>query len=133
MSKPAPIYRGSSRPCSPACALLDAPRCLAASPVSPPVHGVSTTRATTPDPGDQHQPAGRDSDPASQDLSLRHLEYEISAYGCALPLVRPVANVHAVSGALPNLGAGLVPVFPGRASRASTEHPVTGLARPFQS
>jgi hypothetical protein len=93
MSKPVPVYGGSSRPCSPACALFDAPQCLAASPVSLPVHGISTTRATTPDPGDQHQSAGQDADPASQDLLLQHLEYEISAYGCAPSLVRPMANV----------------------------------------
>jgi hypothetical protein len=50
MSKTVPIYGGSSSPCSPACALLHAPRCLTASQVAPPVHGVSTTRATTPKP-----------------------------------------------------------------------------------
>jgi len=49
MSKPAPIYGGLSCPCSPACALLHAPRCLAASQVALLVHDVSTTRATTPD------------------------------------------------------------------------------------
>jgi hypothetical protein len=66
MSKPVPIHGGSSRPCSPACALLDAPRCLTASQMVPPVHGVFTTRATTPDPGCQHQPGWPegDADPA---------------------------------------------------------------------
>src|SRR4029077_17574592 len=50
MSKPVPVYAGSPRPRSPACALLCAPRCLAASRVALPVHGVSTTPATTPQP-----------------------------------------------------------------------------------
>jgi hypothetical protein len=98
MSKPVPVYGGSLRPCSPACVLLSAARCLAASRIAPPVHGVSTTPVTTPDPGDQHQLAGQDADPASQDLSLRHLEYEIGTYGCAPTPVRPMANVHALSG-----------------------------------
>jgi len=48
MSKTVPVYPGSSRLSSPACALLSAPRCLAASRISPPVHGVSTTSVTTP-------------------------------------------------------------------------------------
>ena len=47
MSKPVPIYGDLPRPCSPACALHQAPQCLTASPVSPPVHDVSTTPATT--------------------------------------------------------------------------------------
>jgi hypothetical protein len=64
MSKPVPIRSGSPRPCSPACALLCAPRCLATSRVAPPVHGVSTTCVTTPDPCAPHQPAGQDADPA---------------------------------------------------------------------
>ena len=93
MSKPVLIYADSPGLCSPVFALLDVPQCLAASPVSLPVHGVSTTRATTPDPGDQHQSAGQDADPASQDLLLRHLEYEISTYGCAPSLVRPMARM----------------------------------------
>src|SRR5690349_9645719 len=63
MSKPTPIYADSPRLPSPVSALLDAPQCLAASRIVPPVHGVSTTRATTPDPGSQHQPAGQDADP----------------------------------------------------------------------
>jgi hypothetical protein len=50
MSKPASIYGGRLRLYSPACALLGALRCLAASQVAPPVHGVFTTRATTPRP-----------------------------------------------------------------------------------
>ena len=54
MSKTVLVHAGSPRPCCPACALLYAPRCLATSRVALPVHGVSTTRATTPDPGDQH-------------------------------------------------------------------------------
>src|SRR5437660_7605921 len=41
MSKPVPVYRGSSCPCSPACAVLGASRCLAAPRVALPVHGVS--------------------------------------------------------------------------------------------
>src|SRR4029450_5721678 len=57
-----PVYGGSSRPCGPACALLDAPRCLTASLVALPVHGVSTTRSTTPGPGSQHESAGQDAD-----------------------------------------------------------------------
>jgi hypothetical protein len=48
MSKPAPIHGGSRRLRSPACALLDAQPRLGASPVALPVHGVSTTGATTP-------------------------------------------------------------------------------------
>ena len=80
MSKPVPVYADSPRPSSPASALLAASRCLTASRVAPPVHDVSTTRATTPDPGDQHHSVGQDADPASQDLSLRHLEYEISVW-----------------------------------------------------
>jgi hypothetical protein len=47
MSKTVPIYGWSSRRCSPACPLLCGPRCLTASRMAPPVHGVSTTRATT--------------------------------------------------------------------------------------
>jgi hypothetical protein len=43
MSKPAPIYGGPSRPCSPASALLAASQCLTASRMTLPVHGVSTT------------------------------------------------------------------------------------------
>jgi hypothetical protein len=57
MSKPVPVHAGSARPCSPACALLSARRCLTASRIAPPVHGVSTTRVTTaklpPTPADQ--------------------------------------------------------------------------------
>ena len=57
MSKPVPVYGGSSRPCSPAWVLLSAARRLAASRMAPPVHGVSTARATTPKP--PSAPAGR--------------------------------------------------------------------------
>jgi hypothetical protein len=98
MSKTVPVYGGSSRPCSPACALLYAPRCLAVSRISPPVHGVSTTSVTTPGSGDQRQPADQDADPASQNMSLRYLECEMSAYGCEPSVVGPIANVHALSG-----------------------------------
>ena len=87
MSKPVPVHAGSPRLPSPGFALLVASRCLTASPVSRPVHGVSTTSATTADACDHHQPAVQNADPASQDLSHRQLEYEISAYGCALSLV----------------------------------------------
>jgi hypothetical protein len=48
MSKPVPVHADSPRPCRPACPLLPAPQCLTASQAAPPVHGVSTTRATTP-------------------------------------------------------------------------------------
>ena len=50
MSKPVAVYAGSSRPCSPASpasGLLAASRCLTASRIAPPVHGISTTRVTT--------------------------------------------------------------------------------------
>jgi hypothetical protein len=64
MSKPAPVHGDSPRPSSPESALLCPSRRLTASRVALPVHGVSTTRATTSDPGSQHQPAGQDADPA---------------------------------------------------------------------
>jgi len=97
MSKPVSIYGGSSRPCSPACALLHAPRCLTASQVAAPVHGVSTTGATTPDPR-LSTPAGRPGRRSGVPGSaIRHLEYEISAYGCAASLVRLMANVRSVA------------------------------------
>jgi hypothetical protein len=57
MSKTVPIHGGSSRPRSPACAVPGASRCLAASRIALPVHGVSTTSATTPKP--PSAPAGR--------------------------------------------------------------------------
>ena len=47
MSQPVPVHADSPRLCIPACALLHMPRCLTASQVVPPVHGVFTTRATT--------------------------------------------------------------------------------------
>src|SRR6266702_8883500 len=78
MSKPVPVYGGSSRPCSPACALLHAPRCLTTSQVASPVHGVSTTPVTTPQPH-PHQPAGQDADPACQGLPLGTPNTKISA------------------------------------------------------
>jgi hypothetical protein len=62
-SKPVPVHAGSLRSCSPACALLSAAWCLAASRIAPPVHGVSTTPATTPRPPSAW-PAGRSADPA---------------------------------------------------------------------
>src|SRR4029077_13714857 len=58
MSKTVPVHGGSSRPCCPACAPLGAPRCLAASRVALPVHGVSTTPVTTPG-CHQHEPTGQ--------------------------------------------------------------------------
>jgi hypothetical protein len=68
MSKTVPVYGGASRPCSPACAVLGASWCLAASRIALAVHGVSTTPATTPQP--PSAPAGRDADPARQGLRL---------------------------------------------------------------
>jgi hypothetical protein len=58
MSKPAPVHAGSSRLSNPASALLSASRCLTASRVTLPVHGVSTTRATTPAATRTSQPPG---------------------------------------------------------------------------
>jgi hypothetical protein len=49
MSKTVLVHAGSPRPCSPACALLYAPRCLATSRFALPVHGVFTTCVTTPE------------------------------------------------------------------------------------
>src|SRR5262249_9713750 len=59
MSKPVPVYRDSLRLGSPASVLLATSQRLTASRDAPPVHGVSTTRVTTPDPGSQHRPAGQ--------------------------------------------------------------------------
>src|ERR1700751_5326037 len=75
MSKPVPVYAGSPRPCSPACALLCAPRCLAASRVALPVHGVSTTPVTTPQPHPPpaDRPGRRSGVPGS---ATRHPEHE---------------------------------------------------------
>jgi len=75
MSKPAPIYGDSSRLCSPACALLHAPRCLTTSRVAPPVHGVSTTPVTTPQPPSPpaDRPGRRSGVPGS---ATRHPEHE---------------------------------------------------------
>ena len=93
MSKPVPIYRRSSRPCSPACALPYAPRCLG----SLPVHGVSTTRVTTPKLPSK-QPASGDADPAHPDLppGTPHMR---SAHLAARVTVGTMANVHPASGA----------------------------------
>jgi hypothetical protein len=59
MSRPVPVYEDSPRPSSPAFALLAASRCLTASRAALPVHGVSTTPATTPQlpSADKSQPA----------------------------------------------------------------------------
>ena len=97
MSKPVPVHGGSSRPCSPACALLHAPRCLTASQVAAPVHGVSTTRATTPDPGFQHQLADQDADPACQDPRLGTSNTKSVHMAARHHFVRPMANVRSVA------------------------------------
>jgi hypothetical protein len=67
MSKPVPVHADLPRPCSPACALLDASRCLAASGVALLVHGVSTTPLTTAELPSGKQDC-RHADPARQDL-----------------------------------------------------------------
>jgi hypothetical protein len=67
MSKPAPIYGGSLRLCSPGSALFSAPRCLTASRVTLLVHGVFTTRVTTPGLA-----AGWDADPQAGAPSAPH-------------------------------------------------------------
>jgi hypothetical protein len=59
MSKPVPIHVGSPRPSSPASALLSASECPTASLTAMPVHGVSTTRATTPGPSHDRPFSGR--------------------------------------------------------------------------
>ena len=82
MSKPASIYGGRLRLYSPACALLGALRCLAASQVAPPVHGVFYyTRYYTPTPT----------------VSTSRLDRRPIRGGCAVPLIKPMANHHAFS------------------------------------
>lgn len=65
MSKPVPVYGGSSLLRSPACALLDAQPRLTASRVALPVHGVSTTGATTPGAISMSRPVRRSGGPRS--------------------------------------------------------------------
>ena len=91
MSKPAPIHADSSRPSSPASALLSASGCLTVSSIALTVHGVSTTRATTRD-----LLLGRASRLARTPIRR----------GCAVSLVRPMADGHAFSRA-DRLGASL--------------------------
>src|SRR5437016_14411065 len=91
MSKPVPVYEDSPRPCSPTCALHQAPQCLAASQVALPVHGVSTTRVTT-----QELPAywGRRFTRSGLPLGTRMRDQRIWPRGIT---VTTIANVHPFS------------------------------------
>src|SRR5262249_34544407 len=88
MSKPVPVHPDSPRPRSPASALLAVSKCLATSRVALPVHDVSTTPATTPEPPSA-RPAGRSADPALHDLP--RLGWKMSVPDGA-QLARVVAN-----------------------------------------
>ena len=87
MSKPVPIHAGSPRPSGPASALVSASRCLTASQVALPVHGVFTTRATTPEP-----PSARASRPGRRSSASRsaagRLGHEVIMSGRAPSLGR---------------------------------------------
>jgi hypothetical protein len=63
MSKTVPLYTDSRRLGSPASALHAAPRCLTTSQAVLHVHGVFTTRVTTPAPAVSTQPTGQDTRP----------------------------------------------------------------------
>jgi hypothetical protein len=87
MSKPAPVHADSPRPRSPASALFTALRRLTASRAALPVHGVSTTPATTPqlpsaDKASQLRPSSAPRSPAT-----RHLGHELRVSGLA-PITR---------------------------------------------
>jgi len=89
MSQPAPIHEDSTRPGSPACALLAAPRCLIVSRVALPVHGVSTTPVTTPEPPSARTDQPRDVDPEDKGHDLSHKDLgEMSVPGRVLSLAR---------------------------------------------
>ncbi len=96
MSKPTLIYTDSPRLCSPACALVSASRCLAASRVALPVYGVSTTRATTPE-----LPSARASRPERRSSAPRsaagRLGHQMTVSGRAPSLARAIANARALS------------------------------------
>ncbi len=83
MSQPVPIQAGSPRPRSPASAPLSASRCLITSRMALPVHGVSTTRATTRS-CHQHEPTGRDAEPGGHDLPLNALGRDERVRPCAI-------------------------------------------------
>jgi pyridoxine/pyridoxamine 5'-phosphate oxidase len=93
MSKPAPIYGDSSRLCSPACALLHAPRCLTTFRVAPPVHGVSTTPVTTPQPPSPpaDRPGRRSGVPGSATRHPEHQDQRVCPHGITVGTIANIA------------------------------------------